>query len=174
MLTCSLPICCKYTGDDTICPHKELPRLGLSMCQKFLSHSRPRMPHVMYQDAPLIASSAARYGNTQGSSLVLLRCVFHSSISHRKESMMREGDEFSGKTKEKYVELTANSHAVTREMSLRSNPSTVPQGCRAVCSPDPLYPHVGEGINKWCCCRQFCLRLVEIQPKPALYFLQDP
>lgn len=143
MLTCSLPICCKYTGDDTICAHKKLPRLGLSMCQKFLSHSRPRTPHVMYQDAPLIASSAARYGDMQRNLLGLRRCVLHSSVCHRKESPMRGDDELSGKTKEKYVEagrLSANLHPVTREMSSRSNPSTVPQGCRLVCSPCPLYP----------------------------------
>lgn len=139
MLMCRLPICSKCTGDDTICERRELPRHGPLMSQKFLSHSRPWTPYVMYQDVPLIASSAACYGNIRSNSL---RVAFHSTVCHQEELMMGEHQRDQ---REKYREkgrLSANSHPVTREMSLWSNPST--SGLPSSLQPGPVLPHKSE------------------------------
>lgn len=169
MLMCRLPICSKRTGDDTICEHKELPSIGLLMSQKFLNHSKPWTPGVMYQDVPLIASSAACYGNKRSNSL---HVAFHSIVCHQEELMMRECQEISGRN----IERKAGFRLIHIQSHVKwaCDLTPPPQGCRAVWSLGRFTPHVGEEINKWSRCCQFRPRLVKIQPKPALYFLPDP
>lgn len=135
MLMCRLPICRKSTGDDTICERWELPRLRLLMSQKFLSHSRPWTPCVMYQDVPLIASSAACYGNIRSNSL---HVAFHSTVCHQEELMMRERQEISGRN----IESKAGFRLIHTQSHVKwaCDLTPPPQGCRAVCNPGLLYP----------------------------------
>lgn len=139
MLMCRLPICSKCTGDDNICECRELPRLGLLMSQKFLSHSRPWTPCVMYQDVPLIVSSAACYGNIRSNSL---RVAFHSAVCHQEELMMGERQEISGRN----IERKAGFRLIHIQSHVKWACDLTPptSGLPSSLQPGPVLPHKSE------------------------------
>lgn len=177
MLTCSLPICCKYAGDDTICAHKELPGLD-SPCAKSFSAiqdlecptSCTKMRHWLLHLPP---ATATRRETRSFCGAMCSIAPFATEKSRWWERVMSLVGKQKRNTKrqEGFRLIYTQSHVKwacvrTLLLYLRAADQSAARAC--------FTPHVGEGINKWCCCRQFRLRLVEIQPKPALYFLQDP